>query len=125
NGGVSCNLLADRLHRRMGTQKAVGQSLVLTQQAQEQVFGFNIRRAELARFIPRKEDHASRFFCVPFEHVTLTWDTCRLASASKASLSSPRYEPPHFQEEALFTGLPFSVAKNQRRLANEESNPFA
>src|SRR5215472_7952214 len=56
----------------MRTQEPVGQRLVFTQQAQQQVFGLNIRRAELAGLVACKEYYAPGFFCVPLEHVSLT-----------------------------------------------------
>jgi len=42
NGGVRFNLLADRLHRGVRAQEAVGQRLVLAQQTQQQVLGLDI-----------------------------------------------------------------------------------
>src|SRR5215813_11482581 len=90
----------------MGAQKAVGQGLVFAQQAQEQVFGLNIGRAELAGFIPRKKDYAPCLFCVALEHVALTSRNLPAHLSQKASLSSPGYEPPRFQEEVSFAWPP-------------------
>src|SRR5450631_777185 len=42
--------------------------VVLAQQAQQQVLGFDVRRAELAGLIARKEDHAPRLFGIALEH---------------------------------------------------------
>src|SRR5205814_9805565 len=67
--GVAFNLFADGLDRSMRTQKAIGQRLVFAQQSQQQMFGLDIRRAELAGFITSKEDYSPRLFCVAFEHV--------------------------------------------------------
>src|SRR5215813_13453358 len=104
----------------MGAQKAVGQGLVFAQQAQEQVFGLNVRRSELAGFIARKKDYAPRLFCVPLEHVALTSRNLPAHLNRKASLPSPGYEPPRFQEEAFFVRpppLPRRDARlNQQRL---------
>ena len=68
NGGVPFDLLADGLHRRVRTQKAVRQRLVLAQQAQQQVFRFDIRTAELAGLIPGEENHPSRLLRVSLKH---------------------------------------------------------
>src|SRR5205814_1377561 len=51
DGGMAFNLFTDRLDRSVRPQEAVGQSLILTQQAQQQMFGLNIRRAKLAGLI--------------------------------------------------------------------------
>ena len=66
---MSFDLFADRFNRGMGTQKAVGECLVFAQQAQQQVFGFDIWRTELAGFVTSKKDYSPRLFCVAFKHV--------------------------------------------------------
>ena len=71
NRGVRLNLLADRLHRGVRAQEAVGQRLVLAQQAEQQVLGLDIGRAELAGLIPREEDHAPCLLRIAFEHGVL------------------------------------------------------
>ncbi len=38
------------------------------EQAEQQVFRFDVRGTELTGFITREEDHASGFFRIPFEH---------------------------------------------------------
>ena len=68
DGRVPLDLLADGVHRRMLPEEAIGQSFVLAQQAQQQVLRLDVRRTKLAGFIAREEDHASRFFGVPFKH---------------------------------------------------------
>ena len=75
DGGVRLNLLANRLHRGVRAQEAVGQRLVLAQQAQQQVLGLDIGRAELAGLIPREEDHAPRLLRIAFKHrgLPLCW----------------------------------------------------
>jgi hypothetical protein len=71
DGGMRLNLLANRLHRSVRAQEAVGQRLVLAQQAQQQVLGLDIGRAELAGLIPREEDHAPCLLRIAFEHDVL------------------------------------------------------
>src|ERR1700728_321887 len=68
DGGVSFDLLADGFDRGMGTQKAVGQCLIFTQQPQEQVLGLDVRRAELAGLISCKVYDAPFCVCVSLEH---------------------------------------------------------
>ena len=41
---------------------------VFAEKAQQDVLGLDLRRAKLARLIPREEDHAACFLGVPFEH---------------------------------------------------------
>ena len=62
------DLLADRFHRRVGSQEAVGKSLVLSDEPQQQVFGFNVGTAELAGFVAREENYSARLLRVAFEH---------------------------------------------------------
>src|SRR3979490_2676645 len=71
NSGVTFNLFPDRLHRGMRAQKTIGQGLVFTQESEQQVFGLNIRRPELAGFVPRKEDYTPGFFRLAFKHITI------------------------------------------------------
>src|SRR5690242_5717618 len=75
DGGVALDLLSDRFHGGVRTQKTVGQCLVFPQQTEQQVLRFDIRRAKLAGLVTRKEDYAPRFFRVPFEHVPSTWES--------------------------------------------------
>ena len=63
------DLLANRLHRGVRTQKAITQWFVFAQQAQQKMLGLDIWRAELAGLIPRKEDHAPCLLRIAFEHV--------------------------------------------------------
>jgi hypothetical protein len=74
NRGVRLNLLADRLHRSVRAQKAVGQGFVLAQQAEQQVLGLDIGRAELAGLVSREEDHAPCLLRIAFEHDVLPPD---------------------------------------------------
>ena len=59
NRGVSFDLLANRFHRGVRTQEPVGQRLVFAQQPEQQVFGLDVRAAELAGLVPREEDDPS------------------------------------------------------------------
>src|SRR5215467_2142373 len=56
----------------MIAQKAVGQRFVFTQQAQQQVLRFYIRRTELAGLVSCEKDDAPCFLCIPLEHKPLT-----------------------------------------------------
>src|ERR1019366_3167243 len=44
------------------------ETFFFAQQAQQQMLGLNIRRAELAGLVPRKEDDAPGFLRVAFKH---------------------------------------------------------
>ena len=55
------DLPAKSFRRGPGTDKAHRQSLVFTHQAQEDVFGLNLRRAELTGLIAGKENDAAGF----------------------------------------------------------------
>src|SRR5579862_5035827 len=59
DGSMSLDLLPDGLHSRMRPQKPVRQRLVFPQETQQQMLGFDVRAAELASFVPRKENHSS------------------------------------------------------------------
>ncbi len=48
-----------------------GEVFVLTDQSQQDVFGFDLGRAELACFVAGKENYATRFFRISFEHLTI------------------------------------------------------
>ena len=68
NGGVALDLLADGFHGRVRPEKTVGQRLVFPQQAQQQMFGFDIRTAELAGFVAGEEDHPPGLLRITFKH---------------------------------------------------------
>src|SRR5258708_3942813 len=53
----------------MRAQKTIGQGLVFAEQSEQQMFGLNVRRTELAGLVPRKEDDAPGFFRVAFKHI--------------------------------------------------------
>ena len=55
---------------RVGTmEEAIGQILVFANQPKQDVFGFYLSSAELAGFIARKEDNATCFLGITFEHL--------------------------------------------------------
>ena len=113
------DLLADRLHGGVRAQEAIGQCLVFAQQAQQQVLGLDIGRAELAGLIPRKEDHAPCLLRIAFEHFVLPDPGYRLkwpsgnpapASALRRALPFPRRQRPKqclpaFEELSGWSGL--------------------
>ncbi len=68
DGGVPLDLLADRIDLRSRPQEAVCQSLVLAQQAEQQVLGLDVGAAELAGLVSREEDDPSGLFRVSFKH---------------------------------------------------------
>src|SRR5450755_2723449 len=74
------NLLPDGFYCRMRAQKSIGERFVFPQQAQQQVLGLYVRASKLARFVSRKKDDSTRFFCIPFKH-----DSCRLSTSSDPS----------------------------------------
>jgi hypothetical protein len=49
-------------------EEAIGESFVLAQETKQQVLRLDVRGTELTRLIAREENHASRFFGIPFEH---------------------------------------------------------
>jgi hypothetical protein len=52
-------------------EESIGERLVFTQQAEQQVLGLDVRGAELARLVAREKNYASGLFCVPFKHLIL------------------------------------------------------
>ncbi len=68
DGDASFDFFADRFNRALLTQEAIGQCFVLAHQAEQQVLGLDVRASVLAGLISCKENNASRFFCIPFEH---------------------------------------------------------
>src|SRR5579863_6099831 len=72
DGGVSLDLLANRLHRSVGAQEAIGQGFIFAQKSQQQMLCLNIRRPKLAGFITRKKDDATRLLRIAFKHITLS-----------------------------------------------------
>src|SRR5262249_2474253 len=86
----------------MIAQKAIGQRFVFTQQAQQQVLRFYIRRTKLAGLVSCKEDNAPCFLCIPLEHKPLT--RCFQSPLPETSLSLPGCEPANLsREEALLS----------------------
>src|SRR5579864_5056075 len=52
----------------MRAQEAIGESLVLSQKTQKQMFGLDIGAAVLASFISREKNHAPSLLCIAFKH---------------------------------------------------------
>jgi len=65
DGDARFNLFADGFAR---PQQAPDQSLVFPQEAQQQVFGFDVGAAVLAGFVPGEEDRAPRLLSEALEH---------------------------------------------------------
>jgi hypothetical protein len=68
DGSVSFDLLSNGFYGSMGPQEPVRQCFVLAQQAEEQVFGFDVGTAELAGFITREKDDSARLFRITLKH---------------------------------------------------------
>src|SRR5882757_4127258 len=66
---MTLDLLTDRFHRCMRAQETVRQGLIFSQQSEQQVFGLDVRRTELAGLVPRKKDDAPGFLRITFEHI--------------------------------------------------------
>src|SRR5215467_5740402 len=86
----------------MIAQKAVGQRFIFTQQAQQQVLRFYIRRTKLAGLVSCKEDNAPCFLCIPLEHKPLT-QMLPVTSAGNISL------PPRLRTREPSPGRSLSV----------------
>ena len=71
NGRPAFDLLANALDRGRIAKKPIGQVLVFTDQAQQQVFGFDRRAAELAGLVASKEDDPTCSFRISFKHMFL------------------------------------------------------
>jgi len=82
DGGVRLDLLPNRFDRSVRAQEAVGQRFVFAQKAEQQVFGLDIRRAELTGLITGEEDHTSRLLRIAFEHAFLPCQGYRPKSPS-------------------------------------------
>ena len=72
------DLLADRIDRRVRTQESVGERLVLADQAEEEMLGFNVRTAELAGLVACEEYNPASFLGIAFKHnPRKRWPACR------------------------------------------------
>ncbi len=70
DGDARLDLFADGLNGSLLPQEAVGQGFVLAHQAEQEVLGFDVRTAVLTGLISRKENYATCFFGITFEHVS-------------------------------------------------------
>src|SRR5450755_670798 len=95
DGGVRVNLSTNHLARAQRPKKAMGERLVLAQDAEEQVLRLHVRRAVLAGFIARKEDRAAGLFCITFEHLT-DYSSLAFEAPSRSGLSFARTSKANF-----------------------------
>ena len=68
---MSFDLLPDRIHGRMRTQKAIGQLLIFPQQPEQKMLRLDVRAAKLARLVPREKYDSPGFFRVSLKHLNL------------------------------------------------------
>src|SRR6266403_492988 len=68
DSGVRFNLLADGLNCGVGAQKTIGQRLVLTQQAEQQMLGLDVGTSKLAGFVSCEENDSPRLLRITFKH---------------------------------------------------------
>ena len=72
---------------------------IFTEKSQQQMLGLYIRRAELAGFVPRKEDDAPCLLCITLKHIALS---PRFLQRSKGQTCGPELRnfqltpSPHF-----------------------------
>src|SRR5713226_3222351 len=89
DGGMSLDLFAAGFDGSVRTQEPIGQGFVFTKQPQQQVLGLNIRRTDLAGFVPRKEDDPSCLFRITFEHIAPDLLQKRKAQTCGLALRNP------------------------------------
>ena len=99
DGGVPFDLLSDGLYGSVGAQEPVRQCFVLAQQAEEQMFGFDVGTAELAGFIAREKDYSARLLRITLKHkkwppITLKDTPGRLQVANRVVLPVPGHPFP-------------------------------
>ena len=68
DGGVLLDLFANGFYGGVGTEEAIGERLVLAQEPEQEMFGFDVGRTELTRLVAREKDDAARLLCIAFEH---------------------------------------------------------
>src|SRR5205807_5371442 len=82
NRGSTLNFLANTLDRRVISQEAIGQVLILADQTQQQVLGLDRGAAKLAGFVASEEYDPPGSFSVSFEHslmiLSCSRKSCRL-----------------------------------------------
>src|SRR5579872_3273383 len=89
------DLLADGIDGGVRAQKAIRQRLILSQQTQQQVFGFDIRASELARLVTREKDDPACFLGITFKHRPYPFPLCsqsnknHVCGAPPAGTNSP------------------------------------
>src|SRR6185437_1339790 len=69
DGCVAFDLLADRFDGCVGTQKPVGQCLILSKKSEQKMLGFDVRASELAGLVPGEENYSSRLLGIAFKHL--------------------------------------------------------
>ena len=69
HGGMAFDLFPDGIHGRVGPQKPIRELFIFPEQTQQQVFRFNVRAAELAGFVPGKEDDTPGLLRVSLKHL--------------------------------------------------------
>src|SRR4029077_14712515 len=70
NSDARFNLFANGLDGSLLPQEAIGQGFILAHQAEQEMLGLDVRTAVLAGLISSKENYATRFFGIAFEHVS-------------------------------------------------------
>ena len=68
DGDPRFDFLANRFDRAVRPQEPVRQSLILAQQAEQQVLRLDERTAVLARLVASEKYYASSLLCVAFKH---------------------------------------------------------
>jgi len=103
--GVTFDLFPNGFDGSVRAQEPVGQGLVFTEKSQQEMFGLNIGRSELAGFVPREEDDAPGFFGITFKHIALPWDS-RLRRALRRPSPNSLALPHIMQSRGRRTQLP-------------------
>src|SRR5580704_4041586 len=104
----------------MRAKEAIGQRFILAQQPKQQVLRLDVRRTELAGFVPREENDATCFFRVAFEHIppgkVLTpsrslpcWPSIEINQSLRPVSPLPRTEDPNQKVENICTGYGFQA----------------
>src|ERR1700737_2264152 len=70
NGDARFDLFADGLDGPLLPQEAIGQGFILAHQTEQEVLGLDVGTAVLTGLISGKENYATCFFGIAFEHVS-------------------------------------------------------